>query len=306
MQVVSSTDVPPLAAEPTFRAAVAQVSTARLRADVEALAYPRHYEAEPQANRRAGAWVAESLARMNLHVRRQGRFDNVVADSPGIRSAASAVLLGAHFDSVPGTPGADDNASAVAALLECARVLTKVEPELPIRYLGFNREEDGLMGSSDYVTEGDGPVPAAVHVLEMLGYASSEVGSQETPAELPITIPDRGDFISIIGDARAEGSVALGLSAARGYSSRTAIGLVVPSGLEQVLTVLHRSDHAPFWTAGIGAVFWTDTADFRNPNYHGATDRPETLDYDFLTEVTRMLVATMLAEGRRIKAAGAP
>ncbi len=306
MQVLSSDAIIGLHDDPVVRAAVSEVSTDRLRSLVETLAYPRHYEAEPDSNRKAGAWLAQSLGDLGLGVHRQGRYANVIADAQSVSLRATPVVLGAHFDSVPGTPGADDNASAVATLLECARVLTTHLPILPIRYIGFNREEDALLGSKDYVANAGGPPPAAVHVLEMLGYASDATGSQRTPAELPIEIPDRGNFISIIGDARAAASVERGLAAARTYSTRRAIGLVVPSGLKRVLRVLHRSDHAPFWFQGIGAVFWTDTAEFRNPHYHLATDTPDTLDYTFLTDVTRMLVATLIAEGRALKAPAAP
>jgi hypothetical protein len=222
-----------------------------------------------------------------------------VADpTPGSPGGCS-LLVGAHYDSVPGTPGADDNASAVAALLECARVISAAAPELPVCYVAFNREEDGLIGSADFV---GGYLPssphriAAAHILEMVGYCSREPGSQQVPQGLPIQVPSVGDFIGVLGNGSSGAIVDESVACARTYTpDLPAIGLKVMFGAERLLPVLSRSDHDPFWRAGIPAVMWTDTAEFRNPHYHAATDTPDTLDYGFLTRVTQMLAACLLA-----------
>lgn len=300
MQPMLTDDLPTLPQEPDLEALANQISFARLKDDVETLAYPRHYLAEPEGNQRAAAWIESRLVELGFDTMRQGRFSNIIAHAPDL-PAGPAVLIGAHYDSVPRTPGADDNASAVAAMLECARVL--VDTGLPVVFVAFNREEDDLMGSNDFVTHGLPTSSFAVHVahvLEMLGYASDAPGSQRVPEDLPITLPDQGNFVGVVGDDHAALSVQHAVQAAGRYARVPAVGLTVPRPAALSLRVLHRSDHAPFWSAGIGACMWTDTAEYRNPNYHLPSDRPETLNYRFLTEITRCLVATVALDARTI------
>ena len=286
-------------ADRSVSSAFEKVSQESLRRAVSALSRPRNFQAESVNNERCAKWIADELESFGYRTHLQGRYRNVVAlpRTPDMETS-NAVLVGAHYDSVPGTPGADDNASGVAALLECARVLASVKSPAPIAFVAFNGEEDGLIGSTDFVQNylpSSSLRIAAVHVLEMLGYCSHEPGSQRIPRGLPIRVPSVGDFIGVLGNRNSNRLVDSIMQRAATYLSELpAIGLKVHLGIEKYLPVLARSDHDPFWRAGHCAVMWTDTAEFRNPHYHRNTDTPDTLDYDFLRSVTQLLLACLL------------
>jgi Zn-dependent M28 family amino/carboxypeptidase len=202
-------------------------------------------------------------------------------------------VIGAHFDSVPATPGADDNASAVAVLLAAARVLG---PREDVMYVAFNAEECDLAGSREFVKETAGEFKALeqVHVLEMVGYCDRRPGSQKNPLP-PVQTPTTGDFLGVVAN---EGSLVDQIIEQAGSITVPVVGLAVPAGLplnvlRQLSPHLLRSDHAPFWEANFAAAMWTDTAEFRNPHYHRTTDAPETLDYEFMAEVGKLLVAVV-------------
>lgn len=282
-------------ATPSVAQRVSAVSSDELRENVLAFAVPRHYTAEPANNGRVGDQIEARLEAQGYRVMRQGRFGNVVALPPS-PSRREHCLVGAHYDSVPGTAGADDNASGVAAALECARVLAGQNANVAFAF--FNREEDGLLGSRDLAAA---VFPewsvASAHVLEMVGFCRNEPGSQRVPAGLPIRLPDRADFLGLVANGRSARELADVLERASVYVPELPVlGLEVKLGLEHLLPVLQRSDHAEFWRNGVPAVMWTDTAEFRNPHYHLASDLPETLDYDFLARVTRLLVAVACAD----------
>jgi Zn-dependent M28 family amino/carboxypeptidase len=304
MRLEDSRQVKPQQRRPEWGSTLQKVTEAGLKTTVKALSYPRDFRAESAANRRAGEYIAERLRACGYAVTVQGEHRNIVA-LPKSLSSKQLTLVGAHYDSVPGTPGADDNASAVAGLIACAEAVARQEKVQAVGFVAFNREEAqadrggaGLIGSSDFVENylpTSGLEIRAVHVLEMIGYSSASPGSQKTPPGLPIALPDTGDFLGVIGNAASAGLVDRVLSRAKTcVPELTVLGLKLPPGAEQMLPVLRRSDHAPFWRAGIPALQWTDTAEFRNPHYHAAADTPETLDYDFLAKVTRVVLASVL------------
>jgi hypothetical protein len=139
---------------------------------------------------------------------------------------------------------------------------------------------------------------AAVHVLEMVGYTSSEPGSQRMPVPVP-GAPNVGDFIGLLANQRSNHLVEIAAKHAEVIVPELpVVGLKVYLGLEGWLPVLHRSHHSPFWRAKIPAMLWTDTAEFRNPNYHRPTDTPETLDATFMRRVAQLLVATVASQTR--------
>ncbi len=218
---------------------------------------------------------------------------NVVVGDP----RRSKILIGAHFDSIPGTPGADDNASGVVALIAAARA---IGPQEGICYVAFDGEECGFVGSRALVERLGRHRPEQVHILEMIGYASKEPGSQSNPVPV-IQAPTVGDFLGLVGTYGSRQLLNHVLATADGHAVPLQ-GLFLPDvPLEMIERIAHnllRSDHAPFWRAGLPALMWTDTAEFRNPHYHRPTDTPETLDYEFLTGVTRLLVHTVLSEFR--------
>jgi len=278
------------------RDAIRTVSETELRGWVKWLSVPRHFFAQPEANREAGEWIAETLRGWGYDVQFQGDYANVVALPR--RPGTELVLVGAHYDSVPTTPGADDNASAVATMLACAKICSSFPGAPQVCFVAFNREEDNLAGSRDfvenYLPHADFSVITA-HVLEMVGYASSEPGSQRLPDKLPVRVSNIGDFLALLANRHSSRMADDLLKTARGYlPDFPVMNLKVAMGVERFFPVLFRSDHAPFWQAGIPSVMWTDTSEFRNPNYHLPSDTPETLDYQFLTNVTKLLCAHIL------------
>ena len=297
MIVQRSADSQALVPNAWIRAAANDVSTSFLQGVVETMAVPRHYELQPENNRLTAHWIARQLRSYGYETELQGKYANVLACSRHDLHTP-CVLVGAHYDSVPGKPGADDNASAVATLLACARALAEQAPECPVCFVSFNREEDGLLGSADFVktvaVEGKIPVREA-HVLEMVGYCDHRPGSQAIPPGLPIQMPDRGDFLGILANKDSTVMASTVLQVARTYWPEfPVLSLKVYAGVEKLLPILQRSDHAPFWGAGIPAIMWTDTAEFRNKHYHQPTDTPDTLDCDFLRKVSQILIATVL------------
>ncbi|MEL6131067.1 MAG: M28 family peptidase [Cyanobacteria bacterium J06627_3] len=218
----------------------------------------------------------------------------------GTQNPGHTILVGAHYDSVAGSPGADDNASAVAAALEVARLFANYPTDKTLEVVFFDQEElqpegAGLLGSNAFVGEAnnlDG-LDSAV-ILEMLGYACYEPGCQSYPAGLEQqNFPDQGDFIGVIGDAEHPDLLAVFETADdERIPDRPlrAVTLAVPVGALPFMPDLFRSDHVPFWLKGVGAVMVSDTANFRNPNYHRSSDTVESLELDFLNQTTQYVV----------------
>lgn len=201
----------------------------------------------------------------------------------------SPILIGAHYDAVPGTPGADDNATGVAVLLELARMFAAEPTRYPLRLVAFDLEEYGLLGSTEYAAKlsQEQQQLRLMISLEMLGYCDSTPGSQRYPSPLEHFYPNPGDFIALIGNWRTIRDLI--------RISRSIRKVGVPSQWLPVpnrgLIVPHtrQSDHAPFWDAGYPAMMVTDTAFLRNPHYHKPSDTIATLDLDFLTGVCQGL-----------------
>lgn len=279
-----------------------QVTPTLLRQWVERISVPRHFSVNASANLAVAEWLSQEFGGWGYEVSFHGRYRNVIAQPPLVGDRV--IVVGAHYDSVPETPGADDNGSAVAAMLGCARLCAHFFPELPVVFVAFNCEEDGLLGSGDWVRHF---LPeqryrvACSHVLEMVGYASNQPGSQKVPRGLPVSLPDRGDFIGLLANRDGAKALKLALQTLRTEQPQLpAYGVEVLLGLEKYFPVLHRSDHSPFWKAGIPSLMWTDTSEFRNPHYHAASDLPETLDYEFMAKVTHALTAVVLKQAEQL------
>jgi Zn-dependent M28 family amino/carboxypeptidase len=223
------------------------------------------------------------------------RYHNVVATVAG-GNQAPPLIVAAHFDTVEQSPGADDNASGLAVLLEVARLVQKMDLVRPVRFIAFNLEEENLLGSSAYATElraSDQEILGAI-VLECVGHAKSETGTQQRPPHVPIDVPTTGDFLAVVGNEKSQHMVAaLMTSGSRAVPTLKMIPLVVP-GRGEHLPDTRRSDHAAFWDHGFPAVMLTDTANFRNPHYHRSTDTIETLNLKFLANVTNAVAAAVM------------
>ncbi len=248
---------------------------------------------------RAKVYVHSAFEAAGLTVTEQSyeydgrRVANLIADPPGAPADATPYIIGAHYDSVIGTPGADDNASAIAVMLELARRTTAKPPGVRLRFVAFTLEEPPThatrhQGSRVFVkrlTEAGGQVAGAI-ILEMVGLT---IPKQHYPLFLRWAgYPDAGNFIGIVGNGASK---PLGERVLRGMRKNPALpveslfvwlnGWIIPD--------TRLSDHAPFWDKGFPALMITDTAFFRNPNYHGPNDTADTLDYAFMAELVRSL-----------------
>jgi len=220
----------------------------------------------------------------------RGRIhQNLILSLPPAPQARSGqkppILLAAHYDTVLGSPGADDNATGIAVLLELARLLTLQGARYPVYIVAFDLEEYGLVGSRAYAAKlkQQGQALRLMLSLEMLGYADKTPGSQRYPPGLQYIYPDRGDFIGLIGNLSSTFDL-MRLTRSMRRSGTPCEWL--PAGNRGLLVPdTRRSDHAPFWDLGYRAILVTDTGDLRNPHYHQASDRLETLDLTFLTGV---------------------
>ncbi len=257
---------------------------------VTSLARPRHFWAEAHENRVVGDEIATELGRLGYRVELQGPYRNVVALPHDMRGATT--FVGAHYDSVPGCPGADDNASGVAVLLLAARRLAETQNR-SVGFVAFNAEEDGLLGSRDFVANGLEKLRLRVrmmHVLEMCGFRDDARGSQRSPFPAGLFGFDAGTFLAMVGRGGSNAEVRTALDTPSGLHR---VGVETTALAMKVLPDLGRSDHAPFWDADLPAVLWTDTGNFRNPNYHEVTDTPDTLDYAFMSEVAHLVCRMM-------------
>ena len=223
----------------------------------------------------------------------QGRhYTNWCIHLPGTAHRQLApIIVGAHYDTVPGPSGADANATGCAVLLELARLWSEAPGRRPLTLVAFDLEEYGLVGSRAYannLARAKQPVHLMLS-LEMLGYCDPTPGAQQYPAGLGRIYPTTGDFIALIGNWQCLPQLMRLKAAVRRAGPDCQWLPMVAAG--RPMPAVRRSDHAPFWDAGYNAVLITDTADLRNPHYHQASDTLETLDLDFLAGVCAGLFA---------------
>ena len=207
-----------------------------------------------------------------------------------IEAGKGDIVVGAHYDTVPGSPGADDNASGIAVLLELAAM------KLPLRFVAFANEEPPYsfgpeMGSWTWAKRARerGDAVRAMYSLEMLGYYRDAPGSQHYPAPLGLFYPDRADFIAFVGDLGARGLVRRSIEAFRKTARFPSEGVAAPAFIPGVTW----SDHWSFRRHGYPAMMITDTAFYRYPHYHLPSDTPDKLDYERMARVTLGLAAML-------------
>ena len=289
-----------------------RATSERLRADVTVLAidigernFRRYEELE-----RAAAFVEASLVESGLAPSRQvysidGReYANIEAEIPGRSRASEIVVVGAHYDSALGSPGANDNGTGVAALLELARRMRGQRPARTLRLVAFVNEEmphfaNGTMGSQEYArrARGRGENVVAMLSLETIGYYSDRPGSQQYPFPVGMVYPDRGDFLGFVGNVGSRDLVRRAIAAFRTHTRFPSEGTALPSAVPGV----GWSDHASFWEEGYPAIMLTDTAPFRYPHYHTSEDTPDKIDFERTARVVDGIEAITLdlCEGAR-------
>jgi len=300
-------DSPSVALAPTLTSAAE-----RLRAHVEHLASavgPRHPQGEGDALEEAADYVVEAWSELGLTVSEQRyalesgvEVRNLVAEVPGSDPSLPLVLVGAHYDTVfTGTPGADDNASGVAVLLELSRALADVTPRRSVRLVAFTCEEPPYfqtadMGSLRYARalEAEGVAVGAMIALDCVGVFSDEPGSQRYLPGQPAG-PSQGDFAALVGNAASRALVERAAAAFGGASELGVEPQVFPDGVHEA----GWSDHWSFWQTGVPALVVSDSGPFRNAHYHELSDTPETLDYARMAQLGDGLLAAVLAEADR-------
>ena len=277
----------PLSPPDETRSAAAELPQQRLLADLQQLVRPRHARWDELGLMSVRSFVLEELQAhgpVEQHHFGEGADAgvNLILRLPGQRPELAPVLVAAHYDGPLGSPGADDNASGVAALLELARRWAQTPPKRPVWLVAFDQEEWGMVGSAALARElkSSGQRLHLMLSLEMLGYTAEE---QDYPvAAMRRLYGSRGDFIALVANT---GAAALlpGLSRGMGAHVKTKV-LPVPFKGRQLPDV-RLSDHSPFWDEGYNAVMVTDTSFMRNPHYHQPSDTIETLDLPFLQAV---------------------
>ncbi|HZI22105.1 MAG TPA: M28 family peptidase [Gemmatimonadales bacterium] len=273
----------------------------RLRRHVTALEGVRHPRATPERHRAARDYIARELGASGLEAQLVpftfgGRtYHNVVAALPGREARRPPLLVGAHFDSTAHTPGADDNASGVAALLECARLVSAHSREAGgVEFVGLDLEE--LQTVTGRYRVGSQALARAKRargerltgalILEMVGYRDPMPGAQTVPPFIGIDVPRTGDFLAAVGDTRSRALLEGFVAGAREAAPDLPVVAYRTRLRGWLLPLTRLSDNASFWDAGYASLMLTDTAFLRNPHYHRDSDTSATLDYDFMALVT--------------------
>lgn len=267
--------------------------------------YPSRHGSRPEVLNAAASFIENEFRSIGYEVESQyydshgSKVRNLVVEKMGSEPGKPVIILGAHYDTVPETPGADDNASGIAGLLELARLLKGTSGSRSVRFVAFPHEEppyfySNLMGSRQYAgrLKQSGENVLVMICLEMLGFAG-ERHQQLYPAPFMQVLgryPKYGNFIGLVGNLRSLRMMLLVRNAMRkhctvGVESLTAPGFISPMFL---------SDHSSFWRHGYPALMVTDTAFLRNPHYHLPSDTPDTLNYDFLARVVDGIRTTVL------------
>jgi len=270
------------------------------------VAIPTRSFGYPESLDEVAGFIAEQLARTGARMSIQ-RFEvqgdvyqNVCARYG--RAGGARIVVGAHYDTADENPGADDNASGVAGLLALGELLAGARLEHEVELVAYSLEEPptfatGGMGSAAHarrLRQEDVPVVGMIS-LEMIGYFTDAPRSQEFPLPLlDVLYPERGSFIALVGRTRDARLVRAAKSAMRAATPLPVYSFTGPAWVPGV----SFSDHRSYWAEGYAAFMVTDTAFYRNPHYHGATDLPMTLDYRRCAQVVGGVFAAILALDR--------
>lgn len=232
---------------------------------------------------------------------------NIIGMIPGIKNTSQTIIIDAHYDSVSDSPGADDNGSGVVGVLAAARILSQYSFDKSIKFIGFDLEELGLIGSAHYVSSGIlmGEEVTGVLNFEMIGYYSNKPNSQTLPDGFNSLFPEayteiaandfRGDFLISVGNTSSRKLDSTLVANAQLYVPELNIISLITPGKGKITPNLRRSDHASFWDAGIDALMLTDGANFRNPGYHKPTDVIDSLNFTFMAQNVKATIATIVA-----------
>jgi hypothetical protein len=273
-------------------------------------AKPRHRTSNPthlEAVRDSiQAIFTASLGNSNVGSFSTGNYTgkNFWGTKEGKVNAKKSYIIDAHYDSVSNAPGADDNGSGTVAVLEAARILSQYNFKKTIQFVAFDMEEDGLLGSKSFAKNLTANDVAGVLNFEMIGFYSEMKNAQTLPAGFNQLFPQaynavkqdtfKGNFITNVGNVPSNDLInAFNAAAAQYVPDLRVVSVAVP-GSGTIAPDLRRSDHASFWDKNIQALMLTDGANFRNKNYHEATDTIGTINKTFMTNVLKATIATIV------------
>jgi len=244
--------------------------------------------ARPEALDAAADYIVESFAKIGYQAAAQEfkvggtMVKNIQAELRGNAHPDNFIVVGAHYDSVPGSPGANDNATGVAAVLESARLLAAAKLDRSVRFVCFVNEEPPYfrsedMGSWHYAKrcQDQNEKVVAMLSLETIVYYSDAKGSQQYPMPFGLLYPDTANFIGFVGNPASKDLLFKCVGLFRRHTQFPSEGIAAPSWIEGI----DWSDHACFWSRGYPAIMITDTAPFRYPYYHSREDTPDKIDY---------------------------
>lgn len=270
----------------------------RLRGHVVAIGSTPHNAGHALAYAEAAAHIERALVALGYTVTRQAFDEGLAVNLEAVIEPAAAdaptLVVGAHYDSARAAPGANDNGSGTAALLELARLLADLrgKAKTRIRLVFFANEEPPFfkterMGSLVYARAlaAKGQKPDAMFSLETLGFYRDEPGSQHYPFPLGALYPDTGNFVAFVGTVSSRPLVRRAVGEFRAVAQFPSVGGTAPG----IVQGIDWSDHWSFGEIGVPALMITDTAPFRYPHYHTLKDTPDKLDYDRLARVTAAL-----------------
>ena len=282
-----------------------QLETAeRLRADVVALVegHPGRSYLAPARYAGSARYLQQRMRTIGLAaeletfatVKRTGTASNIVADVLGTLYPERILIVGAHYDAHLGLPGADDNASGVAGVLELGRRLVAQPAECTVRLVLYANEEPPFNMTTDMGSMVNAQAAAdrgddliGMISVEMIGYYDTTPGSQSYPPPLSLLYPDTADFIAVVGNVGSRPMVSRAVELFRDAVQFPSEGAAMPAGIPGI----GYSDHWSYWQFGHQAIMLTDTSFYRNPHYHTAADTPDTLDYERMARVVDGLEA---------------
>jgi hypothetical protein len=282
-----------------------EVSRDRLRGHVYSLAEEigeRHYE-KRDALDKAALYIEQSFKDMGYNplseIYNSKLYRNIVVNLYGSKQRDEIIVIGAHYDSVWLSPGADDNASGISVLLELARALRQESLSRTVRLVAFTNEEwpffgRDKMGSQVNARNAYDRSEQIIGMisLEMLGYYSMKENSQAYPRPLNYFYPDKGNFIAFVSNFTSRDLLRESILEFRRTSQFPSEGLIAPQFL---VPDIRRSDNSSFWSHAYPAIMVTDTSNYRNRNYHKSTDLPESLDYESMARIVEGLRQTIIA-----------
>lgn len=301
---------------------IERVNIANLKKDLSLLSVKRYFQEDSIQKVNLVTKIEADFAASNIKLQKQifsykgyGAV-NLVGVLPGMSDNDSMIIVGAHWDAVKGSPGADDNASGIAGMLEIMRVLSKYKLKHSVCFIAFDMEEEGLQGSREFVTQLDSIKASRIQLvinLDMIGYYSHEPKTQVFPSALKGLFPEayevvsndqfRGNFILNTMNENSANAGSLFDSCVHLYvPGLKVVSLVVPEDGKFAPDAFRASDHTSFWDANMKAVSIGDTGDLRNYNYHSATDTVEEVDLPFMANVVKALTATVAKMGGIINA----